>query len=189
MDTIVSDPFYQHMPAYFGMSFKDLLAAKHPSAWMEFEKGRISQDEFEESFFADGRAYDRDGLRDRMKKNYVIIDGMEELLLGLRSAGYDMHIMSNYPMWYKLVEERCQLSRFLPWTFVSCDGPMQGLRKPDPACFQCAADHLSVAPGDLVLIDDRPLNVEAAREAGLGGILYESAEQLRSEMAALGVLL
>lgn len=59
------------------------------------------------------------------KKNYVIIDGMEELLLGLRSAGYDMHIMSNYPMWYKLVEERCQLSRFLPWTFVSCDGPMQ----------------------------------------------------------------
>lgn len=60
------DPFYKHMPAYFGMTFKELLAAKHPSAWLEFEKGLISQDEFEAKFFADGRTYDREGLRQRM---------------------------------------------------------------------------------------------------------------------------
>jgi hypothetical protein len=62
----VRDPFYKHMPAHFNMTFKELLAAKHPSAWLEFEKGRISQDEFELSFFADGRSYDREGLRQRM---------------------------------------------------------------------------------------------------------------------------
>lgn len=30
-----------------------------------------------------------------------MIDGMEELLVALGGAGYDMHIMSNYPIWYK----------------------------------------------------------------------------------------
>lgn len=40
---------------------------------------------------------------------------------------------------------------------------VQGMRKPDPACFQCAAEHLGVGPADLVLIDDRPPNVDAVR--------------------------
>uniref|UniRef100_A0A6U1GNL7 Uncharacterized protein n=1 Tax=Tetraselmis chuii TaxID=63592 RepID=A0A6U1GNL7_9CHLO len=187
MDTVVRDPFYKHMPAHFNMTFKELLAAKHPSAWLEFEKGRISQDEFELSFFADGRSYDREGLRHRMRENYTMIEGMEEVLAKLQAAGYDMHIMSNYPVWYRFVEERCQLSRFLPWTFMSCEGPMQGLRKPDPACFQCAMEHLGKGAGELVLIDDRPPNVEAARESGLSAILFESTEQLRAEMSELDI--
>jgi hypothetical protein len=31
MDTIVSDPFFEHMPRFFGMNFKELLASKHPT--------------------------------------------------------------------------------------------------------------------------------------------------------------
>jgi hypothetical protein len=31
MDTIVTDPFFEHMPRFFGMTFKELLAAKHPT--------------------------------------------------------------------------------------------------------------------------------------------------------------
>lgn len=31
MDTIVTDPFFEHMPRFFNMSFKELLAAKHPT--------------------------------------------------------------------------------------------------------------------------------------------------------------
>eukprot|EP00983_Pelagomonas_calceolata_P082701 1155994-Pelagomonas_calceolata.AAC.5 len=33
-DTVCTDPFFQAMPAHFGMSFKELLAAKHPTAWV-----------------------------------------------------------------------------------------------------------------------------------------------------------
>lgn len=31
MDTIVTDPFFEHMPRFFNMTFKELLAAKHPT--------------------------------------------------------------------------------------------------------------------------------------------------------------
>jgi hypothetical protein len=39
-DTIVRDPFFEHMPKHFGMTFKELLAAKHPSTWVQFERCR-----------------------------------------------------------------------------------------------------------------------------------------------------
>lgn len=61
-DTLVKDPFYEHMPRYFNMTFKELCASKHPSAWLEFEKGLISQDEFKRKFFTDGRSFDFEGL-------------------------------------------------------------------------------------------------------------------------------
>lgn len=43
MDTLVRDPFYQDVPAFFGMSLKELIDCKHPTAWIEFEKGLIDE--------------------------------------------------------------------------------------------------------------------------------------------------
>lgn len=43
MDTIVRDPFYEDVPAFFGMSLKELIDCKHPTAWVEFEKGFIDE--------------------------------------------------------------------------------------------------------------------------------------------------
>lgn len=43
MDTLVRDPFYEDVPAFFGMSFKELIDCKHPTAWLEFEKGSIDE--------------------------------------------------------------------------------------------------------------------------------------------------
>lgn len=56
---------------------------------------------------------------------YRYLDGVEPLLVRLKAAGYELHAMSNYPMWFRYIEERLELSRYLSWTFVSCDGPMQ----------------------------------------------------------------
>ena len=65
-DTVVTDPFYKHMPSFFDMTFEELLAAKHPSAWLEFEKGLISQSQFYDKFFKDGREFDCSGLEAHM---------------------------------------------------------------------------------------------------------------------------
>ena len=40
MSNLVIDPFYEIMPAFFGMTFDEMMAAKHPTAWVEFEHGR-----------------------------------------------------------------------------------------------------------------------------------------------------
>lgn len=62
---------------------------------------------------------------DLQMTGYRFLDGIEELLSDLNQAGVEMHIMSNYPVWYKRIEAKLVLSRFMPWTFVSCEGPMK----------------------------------------------------------------
>lgn len=32
---VVYDPFFQDMPRFFNCTFKELLAAKHPTAWLQ----------------------------------------------------------------------------------------------------------------------------------------------------------
>jgi hypothetical protein len=96
MDTIVYDPFYHDMPKFFGLTLKELLAAKHPTAWIQvcrgtippvaparqslsgirrpdecvlapqFERNEIDEDELFRIFFADGRSFDGSALKQYM---------------------------------------------------------------------------------------------------------------------------
>ena len=50
---------------------------------------------------------------------------MEALLGRLAAAGVQVHAFSNYPAWWRLIEDKLRLSRYLDWTFVSCHGPMR----------------------------------------------------------------
>jgi FMN hydrolase / 5-amino-6-(5-phospho-D-ribitylamino)uracil phosphatase len=70
-DTIVKDPFFKEIPAFFNMSMKELLAAKHPTAWLEFERGEISECELFDKFFLDGRRFDGPGLLQSMVNHMV----------------------------------------------------------------------------------------------------------------------
>lgn len=95
---------------------------------------------------------------------------------------------SNYPVWFQNIEERLQLSRYLSWSFVSCEGPMRGLRKPSPESFSAVVQHLGVPPGELLLVDDRLPNVVGAVNTGMHAIHFTSAAQLEEELRKKGVL-
>ncbi|XP_057839868.2 flavin mononucleotide hydrolase 1, chloroplatic isoform X2 [Cryptomeria japonica] len=121
MDTIVRDPFYEDIPAFFGLSMKELLKVKHPTAWIEFEKGIITEEELAAKFFRDGRIFDFDGLKQCMRNGYAYLDGIECILHQLKSNGYEIHAFTNYPCWYMMIEEKLKLSTYLSWTFSSCN--------------------------------------------------------------------
>ncbi|MCZ6807184.1 MAG: HAD family phosphatase [Deltaproteobacteria bacterium] len=185
MGTLVHDPFLLEMPEFFGMSFDAMLASKHPSAWVEFEVGRRTESEFLSDFFRDHRDFDHRGFIDAVRTAYRWLPGMEELLADLRASGCTMHAFSNYPVWYELVEQRLGLSRFLEWTFVSC---RTGLRKPDPAAYRSVVEELGIPAEQLVFVDDRESNCEAARQSGMGSVKFEGADSLRAYLAETGVL-
>jgi len=185
MGTLVRDPFFEEMPEFFGLSFEELLAVKHPSAWVEFERGERSEKDFLTSFFADGREFDREGFVRLVRASYEWLPGLEELLGELQRAGCRMHAFSNYPVWYRLIEERLRLSRFLDWTFVSC---LTGLRKPDSAAYAQALDALGVAGERCVFIDDRVDNCEAARDHRIHSVVFAGVEPLRASLWEAGVL-
>jgi HAD superfamily hydrolase (TIGR01509 family) len=185
MDTLVHEPFFCEMPAHFGLSLEQLVAQKHPTAWVEFELGQIDEGEFLRRFFRDGRAFDHAAFRAAVHGAYRWLPGMEALLGELARAGLALHALSNYPVWYHAIEARLGLARFLAWSFVSCD---TGLRKPDPAAFRWAVRALGVAPGDRILIDDRPENCAAARAVGLEALEFRGAAELRAELVRRGLV-
>jgi FMN hydrolase / 5-amino-6-(5-phospho-D-ribitylamino)uracil phosphatase len=185
MGTLVFDPFYERVPAFFEMTFEQLLRQKHPTAWIEFELGQIDEATFLPRFFRDGRSYDHEGLKATMRGNYAWLPGMEDLVAELAGGGCELHAFSNYTPWYQMIEQRTTLSRFVHWSFVSCD---TGLRKPDHTAYTNAAGSLGVAPEACLFVDDRPRNCDAAIEVGMPSIVFESAEQLRRELIARGVL-
>ena len=185
MGTLVYDPFHRVMPDFFGMSLEQLLDAKHPEAWARFEHGEMDEDAFLRSFFADGRAYDEGGFVEAVRGAYRFLDGVEPLLAELSERGVEMHALSNYPCWYRLIEERLELSRYLDWTFVSCE---TGVRKPHPEAYLCAARRLERPPERCLFVDDRASNVEAARDVGMDAVVFESASQLRAALRERGVL-
>ncbi|KAJ8615781.1 hypothetical protein MRB53_035153 [Persea americana] len=164
MDTLVRDPFYQDVPAFFGMPMKELLETKHPTAWIEFEKGLINEMELAKKFFKDGRPFDLEGLKECMRRGYSYIDGIEALLYNLKQNNYEMHAFTNYPIWYMLIEDKLKISTYLSWTFCSCK---TGKRKPVAEAYLKVLQHLGVEPASCVFIDDRMANVEAAVNAGM----------------------
>ncbi|GLI66126.1 hypothetical protein VaNZ11_009856 [Volvox africanus] len=187
MDTVVYDPFFHEMPVFFGMSFKELLSSKHPTAWIEFECGSIHEDELLAKFFADGRKVDGAALKDMVVSKYRYLDGMEPLLRRLKAAGFELHAMSNYPAWFRLIEEKLRPSDYLHWTFVSCEGPMKGLRKPSAEAFEVCVKTLDLPRENLIFVDDRKVNVEAACAVGLDGILFQGAGALEAELMRRGL--
>ena len=96
-----------------------------------------------------------------------------------------MHALSNYTPWYRMVEERTGLSRYVPWSFVSCK---TGVRKPDPEAYLGAARLLGVAPSECLFIDDRAVNCEAAEAVGMPSIVFSDAALLRKELVGRAVI-
>ena len=185
MGTLVHDPFFVEMPEFFGTTFEMMLDAKHPGAWVEFELGRCSEDDFLANFFSDGRDFDRRAFVRTVRSSYRWLPGIEELLAELRGADLNMHAFSNYPVWYRLIEERLSLSRFLDWTFVSC---LTGLRKPDPAAYSHVLEELGVPADRCVFVDDRDGNCDAARQCGIRAVRFEGVDRLRASLREAGVL-
>lgn len=184
MDTVVRDPFYHHIPAFFQMSMKELLESKHPTAWSEFEMGLIDENQLAKKFFSDGRSFDLEGLKESMVRAYEYVDGVEEILCSLKHNNYEVHAFTNYPVWYQLVEEKLKLSKYLSWTFCSC---LSGKRKPSPDFYLHAVDYLNIDPGNCIFIDDRMVNIEAAVSVGMVGLHFKNADVLKKELCSIGV--
>jgi HAD superfamily hydrolase (TIGR01509 family) len=183
MGTLVHDPFYEEMPAFFGLPFQDLLRKLEPGAWVDFELGRRTEPEFLNEFFADRREFDHRGFLRAVRDAYRWLPGMETMLAELREAGHPMHAFSNYPVWYRMIEERLRVSRFADWTFVSC---LMGLRKPDPAAYSHVLRELGASGEQCIFIDDRGSNCKAAAEAGIHAIRFEGVDALRDALRSAG---
>ena len=185
MSTLVYDPFFIEVPAHFNMSLQELIKNKDRNAWPAFERDDITETQFFESFFGDGRQVDGAAMKACMHDNYRFLDGIEPLLQELLENGVLMYSLSNYPNWYTLIEDKLKLTRYMDWRFVSC---LTKVRKPEPRAYLGPAEALGVSPQQCLFIDDRDDNCIGAKAVGMMAIQYHSTPQLRHELRQYGLV-
>lgn len=184
MNTLVRDPFHEDVPAAFGLTLAELLPLLRGETWIRFELGELTEQEFFTQYFRDGRAFDTRALTSALERGYAWLPDAQSMLSTLKAHGSRMHLFSNYPVWYRRIEAKLGLSRFAPWSFVSCE---QGVRKPSPTAFARAQQQLGVAYESIILIDDCAVNCAAAEQLGMRAILARGTAGVLEQLGSLGV--
>lgn len=182
MDTVVRDPFREALEAGAGMSVEELFRRKSTSVWPAFERGELTEAEYWQHFTDVGIDFDPEAFHRARTQGYRWLDGMRELLDELEGVVQRI-VASNYPVWIDDLADGMLLGRF---ERVLASHHL-GARKPEPSFFARFLEQIAVGAEDVLFVDDRPVNVEGAREAGLRAHRFVDAADLRARLAAEGV--
>lgn len=100
-----------------------------------------------------------------------------ELIKELKEKGYKVYLLSNYPLdMYKLHWPAFRFFELVDGYIVSA---VEKLRKPDIRIYKLLCERYGLEPSACVFFDDRQINVDAAIEVGMQGILFESDETVK----------
>jgi 2-haloacid dehalogenase len=113
------------------------------------------------------------------------IDGTVELMETLRGAGTPVHAITNFSaeLWPVTVKAYPFLADFGE---AVVSGEI-GYIKPDPRIFDELVARTGLPTSDMVFIDDRADNVDAARQLGFVAVQFTSPEALADDLSALGL--
>ena len=154
-----------------------------------YDRGDLSPEEYWHAFASQaGVTLDRDLIEELRRWDVEMWsrtnDPMILWLENLRSAGLKTAILSNMP-----VDMVTHVRRNFPWMkhfdhqIFSAD--VRRI-KPEPAIYEYSLDALKVPASEVLFVDDRDVNLEQARAAGMHGIRFRSVNQLRDDLHALG---
>jgi 2-haloacid dehalogenase len=114
------------------------------------------------------------------------VPGSVDLVRELRGCGVAQWGLTNWSheLWP-------HAPRLFPFLDELLDGVVvsgtERLAKPDPRVYALVADRMGLPAADLVFVDDKQANVDAAREAGLDGVVFTGADDLRSALRSRGL--
>lgn len=121
---------------------------------------------------------------DAFRSVYCPKEEIWALVEQLRAGGYKVGLLSNTePACVAYFDELQYDNKFDAWTF-SC---VEGTAKPEPQIYEIAAGKLGVECAQCVFIDDSQTYIDGAVATQLKGIVFDSAEQVRQSLQALGV--
>ncbi len=113
-----------------------------------------------------------------------------DLVHRLRAAGYGVHLGTNQER-HRATYMRTALG-YDELFDVSCYSWELGAMKPEPAYFTRAAALIGAPTAEILFVDDRLDNVEAARSVGLAGVHWtftEGLAEIESRLSQHGVTL
>lgn len=113
------------------------------------------------------------------------IPGTADLVRELHAAGVPQLGLTNWSHeLYPHAPERFEVLALLDDVVVS---GTEGVAKPDPRVYEIAVARSGLPASSLVFVDDKQANVDAAIAAGLDGVLFTGAADLRIALQQRGL--
>ena len=145
--------------------------------WNESDRGVLSPEELLEAFIANNPVYEKEirQVIDAVGDTISLMPYTVEWVKGLKEKGYHLYILSNYAEY--TYEKTSHKMEFLPYM----DGVVFSYRckliKPEKEIYEYICKTYELKPEESVFLDDRKDNVEAARNMGMHGIVFENYAQ------------
>ena len=172
MGTLIHDPFFTEFLDLLDEPLGAWMKSRDRQAWIDFELGLIDENIFFERLFPEKPAKGLE-MKSVFLNHYRLLPGAIKVLQRLEEEGISSHVLSNYPIWYTEMFQRLNLYLYFDQVFVSCD---LGLRKPDPKIYEHVVHQLGCQASELIFIDDRLKNCEAAEALGIRTIHFSAAQ-------------
>ncbi|PJZ70327.1 dehalogenase [Leptospira perolatii] len=165
MDTLIGDPFHGALTKILSSDQREaFLKGRERQAFLEFEKGEITEEEFFTRFylpeFRDKNLPDPRKIKEEMFSNVVPISESIQIASALKKKGFQVILASNYSVWYREVLKAPVIGELLhsmDRLYFSCE---MGVRKPAQEYFQWI--EVDFPEREYVFIDDNATNVEVA---------------------------
>ena len=185
---LIDDPrpgLLRYCAGAFGVSQDDYTPV-HDSFLDEFHTGAISEQMFWHRISAElgEPAPETCSLwYEAFKAAYVPKPEVFSLATLLHDKGYKTALLSNteLPAVGFFHEQNYNMLDVLVFSCV------EGIAKPEREIYDITLNRLGSKAQQTVFTDDRPDYIQGAREAGLNAILFESTDQLKSELTQLAV--
>ncbi|HET6178067.1 MAG TPA: HAD family phosphatase [Candidatus Sulfotelmatobacter sp.] len=171
---------------HFGLDQEE-FHDRHEMVVSSFERGKITLEEYlDRTVFYRTRPFTRDAFRDFI---YSLSQPFPEVLQfaqALSDSGkYSMGTINNESRelnYYRI--EKYGLRKMFRLFISSC---FVGFRKPEKDIYRLALETTQIPAQECCFIDDRALNLECAVKLGMHTIQMQGVDQLRADLAKLGV--
>ena len=175
---------------HIGAEGQELLTRHllHTTDWVRLDRGTITEEEV--AAHACARLPEElhaavDYIVNHWNEPISPVEGTADVARALKARGYTLYLLSNasrrqHDYWPDIPGSEC-----FSGTLISAD---VHLLKPEAAIYQALFDKFDLTAASCLFVDDFPPNIEAAENAGMQGIVFHDAGQLREELKARGIL-
>ena len=157
--------------------------------WWKFSTGRISEKEY----WTKMRKYLRNTRVILNIKNWnyhysVPISGTVDVIRSLKDR-YLLGMLTNHTKeWFDYFDSSSSANRIHSMFDIVIDSSKLGIKKPDKRIYEIALERMEAYPDEVIFIDDKEKNTEAAKMMGIDSIIFTDSRQLRKDLALRGIL-
>ena len=141
--------------------------------WNELDRGVMPEDELvtQLAVYAPGREEQIRQFIHTIAAQFEQMPYSKQWIRDLKAGGYAVYFLSNYS--HQAISANREVLDFVPLMdggIFSCDVK---LIKPDIAIYRLLIDRFALNPEECLFIDDMPVNVAGAIEAGMQGMVFD----------------